>query len=131
MLSPPVYKNVLYIVNRLTHYMRDQVDTALMHVQAARLSYIPRGVPFVHDNWQPKDYHATTNAHHTTEAAKSKEEAYMRSGIWSSGVTQDQASRGEGYRKRPHSISDSQRRPKRHCSKKQNSSGNLSPGLMV
>ena len=92
-----------------------------------------QGEPTVLRNFQPRHRLASTRRHYQATPIRSEDEAYYRTGLSSSAVTQEQASKGEGWRSMPLFAADAQRKDKGadDCTKHLYSSGALAPGLMV
>lgn len=101
--------------------------------QVVVVCYTPSGAPVVRESLQPQHVHAFTRRV-AAPPARSEEEGYFRTGLYSSYVTPEQAARGTGYRNLPVFDADSNRSVKDKagvCTKHKFASGALSPGLQV
>jgi hypothetical protein len=83
--------------------------------------------------FQPRDPHAKTHRNLPGTEIRSEQEGYFRTGVFTSAADPTDVTRGMGRRQYPLFAADAQllRHEDTNCTKKQYSSGRLSPGLMV
>lgn len=108
-------------------------------LQASSACFEPKPAPAKASSFQPEHLHASTFRVPVPEERPphlwSREEAYLRTGVWSSAVAYEPGALGGACRELPLFAADGKKKSKEGledaCTKKQYSRGALSPGLEV
>ena len=108
-------------------------------MQASKACYQPKLAPAKASAFQPEHLHASTfrvpAPADRPPQLWSREEAYLRTGVWSSAQGYEPGALGGACRVLPLFAADAKKKSKEGleegCTKKQYSRGALSPGLMV